>query len=110
MKASEIQKCALCRKGVMHTGLPLFYQIEVQRHSINVGEVQRMHGMEQFMGGQIALARIFHDPDITQPVSDKLTLSICETCALHPHPLAMLIESADKPTEQKTQTEQEVQS
>lgn len=91
MKAGEIQKCAACHKGVMHTRLPLFYTATIQRHGVNTAEVQRAAGMEQFMGGHVALARVFHDPDITEPITEPVQLFLCEHCADTPQVLAALL-------------------
>ncbi len=93
MKAGDFKPCAFCGKGVMHTGIPLFYRVKIERLGIKGGEVQRAAGMEQFMGGNVALARVFHDPDLTQVVMDEITVLVCETCSTEPHHLAMAIES-----------------
>ena len=50
MKQSELQKCIVCGKGVMHTGIPLFYKVTFSRMGIDMGAVQRQNGLEQMMG------------------------------------------------------------
>ena len=97
MKAGEIKPCSLCGKGVMHTGLPLFYRIKVERMGIDMREVQKLSGMEKFMDGQVALARVFYDPDIAQPLSDAAQSLICEKCAVEPQYLAFLLEAGEVP-------------
>lgn len=94
MKAGDFKPCALCGKGMMHTGLPLFWRVRIERMSIDSRAVQRAHGMEQYMDGVIALARVFEDPDIATPIAGQTTALVCETCALQPHMLATLAESA----------------
>jgi len=100
MKAGEFKPCALCGKGVMYTGLPLFYKVTVQRMGIDIREVDRAAGMERFMGGHVALARVFHDPDIANPIGTPVESLVCEDCAMEPNILAQLNEStsAAKPT------------
>ena len=97
-KAKEIKKCARCGKGVMHTGLPLFWTVEIQRHGVDAGAVQRRHGLETFFGGGSSgalLAGVMGpDEDITRPITNPLQLFICEDCAMHPMPLAALAERA----------------
>jgi len=99
MKAGEIKPCAFCGKGVMHTGLPLFYSVRVQRMGIDMREVDRAAGMEQFMGGHVALARIFHDPEIANPFGEAVNSLVCEACAMKPNLFARLNERPDKPEE-----------
>lgn len=101
MKAGDFKKCAICGKGMMHTGLPLFWRVRIQRMGIDVREVERAHGMEQFMGGNVAIARVFHDPDVGIPIREPIEVLLCETCATESHPLALLAESAE-PSEIKT--------
>ncbi len=96
MKAGDFRPCALCGKGVMHTGLPLFYRVTIQRMGVDAGEVQRSHGMEQFFGGAVALARAFHDPDIARPITEQQTVLICESCSTEAHLIAQLPEAADR--------------
>lgn len=92
MKRADVQKCTCCGKGVMHTGLPLFWTLEVQRHGIDGGAVQRRAGMETFFGGGNSgalLAGIMGpDEDITKPISEPVRLWVCEDCAMTPRPLA----------------------
>ncbi len=81
MRAADFKPCVLCGKGVMHTGVPLFYRVKIERLGINVGEVQRTHGMEQFFGGAVALARVFHDPDLTEVIMPEVEMLVCEDCS-----------------------------
>ncbi len=93
MKAGDFKPCACCGKGVMHTGVPVFWRVRIERMGIDARAVQQTHGMEQFMGGHVALARVFQDPDIATPIVDEpTTLLICEDCALKPLMLAVLAE------------------
>jgi len=81
MRAEDFKPCALCGKGMMHAGLPLFYRVRIERMGISLPDVQRAHGMEQFMGGHVAIARVFCDPDIAEPIVKAATALVCETCA-----------------------------
>lgn len=93
MRAGDFRPCVLCGKGVAHTGLPLFFRVKIERMGIDGRAIQQTHGMEQFMGGHVALARVFHDPEIAKPITEVTGL-VCEECAMVSHPLAMLSESA----------------
>ncbi len=92
MKRSDIKKCCKCNKGVMHTGLPLFWTIDIQRWGVNANAVQRQHGMEQFFGGNVALADVFGDgAPIASPINDPLKHFICEECVLSSVDMAQLV-------------------
>ena len=39
MKAEDFKPCALCGKGMMHTGVPLFYRVTVEHLGIKMREV-----------------------------------------------------------------------
>ena len=95
MRAQDLQPCALCGKGVMHTGVPLFYRVKIQRMGVDVGEVRRTSAMESFMGpGGLAIARALYDGAIAKPLTDEQTALVCEDCSLQPHLFAMLAEKA----------------
>jgi hypothetical protein len=94
MRAGDFAPCALCGKGVMHTGVPLFYRVRIETMGVNARAVQSAHAMELYMGGHVALARVFEDPDIATPVVPEATALVCQTCGTQPHLLAQLSEAA----------------
>lgn len=98
MKRTDFKPCANCGKGVAHTGLPLFWVVEIQRFGIDAQAVQRQHGMEQFFGGNrpgaVALADVFNDgAPLASPINDKVKILLCETCVLDHLPVAALDEA-----------------
>lgn len=84
MRAADLRPCALCGKGVMHTGVPLFWRVSLQRMGVDLAAVQQGHGMETYFGGHVALARVFHDPEIAKPFGEGRTILVCEECAAEP--------------------------
>ncbi len=46
MKRDELQKCVICNKGVMNTGLPLFFEVKLQRMCIDMKGVRETAGLE----------------------------------------------------------------
>lgn len=92
MKAGDFKPCALCGRGVMHAGMPIFYRVRIESMGINLEAVQRTAGMEQFMGGHVAIARALHDPDIATPIVPAVTSLVCQECSVQPHMVARLAE------------------
>ena len=92
MKAGDFTPCAICGKGVAHTGVPLFYRVRIERMGIDHRAVQHASGMEQYFGGAVAIARVFADPEIASRIGDETTILVCESCSVESHPLAMLAE------------------
>lgn len=101
MKRNELQKCAVCGKGVIHTGLPLFWKLSIERFGVDIGAVQRRHGLETFFGGGgagAAMAGIMGaDEDIAVSLGDKKTLLVCEDCAMKDTMVAALAEMEEVP-------------
>jgi hypothetical protein len=92
IKADELKPCAICGKGVMHSGVPLFYRVSVEIMGVDASAVRQAHAMEQFFNGAVPIARVFMDPDIAKPVFDPVESVICQPCALEARPLALLLE------------------
>ena len=106
MRAGDFTKCAGCGKGVMHTGLPLFWRVSAERMGVDYRAVQRTDAMEKYMGGAVAIARAFEDPVIAKPLSAQ-TMLVCEHCALSPKPLAVLAEEASEADARAIETERQ---
>ena len=84
MRAADLTSCALCGKGVLHTGVPLFWRVAIQRMAVDRQAVQQAAGMETFFGGHVALARVFADPEIAAPFGEGRAILVCEECAAEP--------------------------
>lgn len=99
MHRKDFKPCAICHKGVMHTGLPLFWRVHIERIGVDMQAAQRQHGLEQFFGGTlpgaVALADVFSDgAPIGKPMDEGKTVLVCETCAMADMPVAELAERA----------------
>ena len=54
MKEKELRErttCAVCRRKIGHTGLPLFWTVKIERHGVDVKAVNRQQGLAMFFGG-----------------------------------------------------------
>lgn len=88
MKRRDIENCARCGKGLMACGFPSFARVTFEPMIVELGAVQRRHGLEQFFGGGTGgavLAEVMGDnADLAVPVGNALTGLICGSCALDP--------------------------
>jgi hypothetical protein len=81
----DLKPCAICGKGLMHTGLPLFLRVHIERIGVDAQAVQRQAGLETFFGGGqtgAMLADIMGDGSrIAAPLDKPAVHLICESCA-----------------------------
>ena len=97
MRVSELKekgKCGICGKGVMHTHLPLFWRVKIERHGIDMGAIQRHHGLEQ-MVGSAAIAQVLSPDENATKLIDSREFTMCETCAMEQHNFMILLGGAD---------------
>lgn len=99
-KKKDLEYCAICNRGMAHGGNITFYQVTAQHYGLDPRGIRETHGMEVMMGGGAqgaALASIMGtDPDIAQPMGDRISFLVCEPCALEAHallPRAMEVKS-----------------
>lgn len=99
MHRKDFKPCVICHKGVMHTGLPLFWRVHIERIGVDMQAAQRQHELEQFFGSTspdalaLALADVFSDgAPIGKPMDEGKTVLICETCAMADMPIAEIAE------------------
>lgn len=85
----NLQKCARCHKGVMHTGLPLFWRVSIERMGIDVRAVERTHGMDLQIGPALS-AIMGPDDALAKPIGPVDQVFVCESCALEPLLIAAL--------------------
>ena len=94
VKRSEIQKCAMCNKGIMHDRSLTFYTVQIKYMVIDPGAIQRQHGLEMFMGGDhmAGIATVMGpDEDIAKELSSN-SAWLCMECAMK-HPLCAIQET-----------------
>lgn len=85
MKRKELEMCCVCGEGMAHGNNIAFYRIKIEHMVLNVRNIQRRHGLEQFFGGGQAgavLAEVMgDDSDIALPVTQESGL-LCQNCAI----------------------------
>lgn len=92
MKQTDIKPCAKCGKGVMHTGLPLFWRITIERYGIDANAVRRQAGLEMMLGNAKLAHVMGPNETMAKPVMDDVILILCENCAMENYPVAALAE------------------
>lgn len=99
MKESELRKhatCSLCRQPILASGLPLFYRVTIERFGVDVGAVQRQHGLGMMLGGALAM-HMGPDEDMAKPIGEPVVLTVCEPCSINNDwPVAVLADRANE--------------
>jgi len=92
--------CSICKRKIGHTGLPLFWTVEIKRYGIKMGAVQRQDGLAMMMGSHAALAAVMGPNEDMAECIATATLTVCETCAVEENlPVAVLLEQATAPAD-----------
>lgn len=96
MKEIELRQyadCSLCGEKIGASGIPMFWRVTVERFGINLKAIQRQTGLAMMLGGSAKLALVMGpDEEMTMPMMEKVTLSICENCCTVNHCVARLAE------------------
>ena len=96
MKEKELREvaiCALCQKGIGHTGSPFFYRVRIQGYGVEMGAVKRQASLETFFDGHVALAQVMGaNEDMAEQISE-VEITVCQTCSTEKNlPIACLAE------------------
>lgn len=84
MKESELRAaavCCLCARRIGETGMPIFYRVRIERHGLNIAAMKRQQGLGMMLGGSLAMA-MGPDEEMTTPLMDPVSVTICEPCSL----------------------------
>ena len=99
-KKSDIKQCAKCGKGLMHSGVPIFYKVGIQSMGFDKGALQRTAALEQYFGGAgpgIAIANVMGpDEDLAKSIGKGTNVLICQNCIVEQINLLELIERSKK--------------
>lgn len=81
MKPNELKPCALCKKGLMHSGVPLFYRVTVEVMGVDVQAVRERQGLAMMLGSG-PLAEVFAPTsEVANRVTEPDVLLVCHGCA-----------------------------
>ena len=90
MKASGVKPCKLCGKPLMHTRLPLCWEVSMQRIGFDLKAIERETGFQMMMGSAQLAEAMGRNEDIGKPIGDTVKSYVCESCMMEPHVLAQL--------------------
>lgn len=95
MKQHELKPCAICQRGVMHNGNPVFYRVAIEHMCVDIHAARRQHGLEMMLGNPTLAHAMGTDPDIAQQVDRQDGIVVCLECAIGT-PIAALMECAQQ--------------
>lgn len=101
MRETELRDsatCALCGRLVGKSGLPLFWRVRIERHGIDLAAVQRQSGLTLLLGNAALAMAMGPDEEMTTPLMEPVTLTVCETCGTQNVCIAYLALEADHGT------------
>lgn len=82
MKRDELQKCCICREGVMKDRQITFSRVTVERFLVDVGAVQRAHGLEMVLGGNGFLANAMGPNEDLAKRFHENEVFVCDSCGI----------------------------
>lgn len=91
MKRKDLKSCAMCGKGLMHSGSPMFYKIKIESMIFDTQVLQQQAGLEMMLGSPELASIMGPDGDIAKKAAENEIL-ICMECAIKPISPAYLME------------------
>lgn len=98
MKEKELRECAtcaICKRKIGKSGMPMFWRVNIERHALKLDAIRRQQGLAMALGGRALLASIMGpDEEMTEPLMEPKTITVCEDCCTHDTCVAQLAELA----------------
>jgi len=96
MKEAELRKhatCSVCGNRILAAGMPLFWTVRIERHGVKLDAVRRQQGLTMMLGGNAAIAAAMGaDEDMTMPMMEPVTATVCDSCGTEMSCVAALAE------------------
>ena len=80
MKQRDIKPCAICERGLMHNGLPLFFRLKFERMGFDRRAIERQHGLEMVIGHAGIAAVMGPNDDMAKIIDGPHEVLVCEDC------------------------------
>jgi len=98
----EVCVCALCRRKIGQTKMPLFYLVTIERHGLDMRALSRQQGLGMMLGGHGGIAMAMGpDEDMTVVLQEPIRIMVCEDCSTKSTMVAQLAEEAGKAGEEE---------
>lgn len=97
MKERELLKrlkCSCCGRHIHHSGLPIFWVVNVERHGMNLTAVKRQVGLGMMLGSHALASVMGPDEDMTVTLMEPKEITFCDECALTT-PIAIALECGE---------------
>ncbi len=86
MKEKELRghaECSICKRKILHTGVPLFWVLRIERYGVDLNAMRRQQGLGMMLGAQLAMV-MGPDADMAKQIGDTAALTVCEDCGSNP--------------------------
>lgn len=95
VKENELREhaiCSACNNKIGHTGLPIFWTLDIKRWGIDGQAIKRQSGLAMFLGSS-ELANVMGTNEDMASIILEESITLCETCAT---PILILLEQCKK--------------
>jgi len=90
----ELSDCIICKKGIGHTGLPLFTKLTIERFGLNKSALKRHTGLEMMISPGLASV-MGPNEDLADRLGDSIVVAVCESCLTENVCIAQLMEPVE---------------
>lgn len=90
----DLEPCAMCGKGLMHAGVPIFSRVTVETFGLDARAIQQQAGLEMMLGHPGLAAVMGPHAAMAARLGQPENMLICQTCGMSPTRLCILEELA----------------
>jgi hypothetical protein len=95
VKEAELREravCAHCERKIGEGGMPIFYTVRLERHMVDMNAAKAQTGLAMMLGSARLASVMGPDEEMTTPMMEPGTITICERCSTESICVAMLAE------------------
>ncbi len=105
----DLAPCALCKKGLMHNGIPLFNRVTIESWGLEAGAIQRQQALDTYLGSPV-LGHIMGTNEPLAKLLHRVQVMVCQTCSMEPHLMPRLEEIGLAMQEEKEEADRQRQA
>lgn len=94
LKRKDLEPCAACGKGVLHTGVPLAWRVTIERFGLDRRAIDQQHGLELLIGDPRIAHVMGPDGDLAKRIDSPDVQLLCEQCFAKPYTLLVAFDRA----------------